>query len=278
MTSPSGGLKWEEKKKKKTLFECASCVFECVWEAEREREREDNPADARWQGSYISPSLYYLVDTSRRIKQLPAHAARLPGVRGQLLGRLLLLLPAQLPGARGDGVRLALLLGQPPVHAPPPPVLPLRVPALPPGRGPGGLRAELAALGPVLPADSPRRARRLPQPAQCALGPQVLVPGRAAAARAGLPRRLPPPWPVADDVTRLPGLRRRYASRGPEAAARRRPGSPFVRLRGPAGNGGPPYPTPPLPPHVYPASRPETQHLISPPLLYTSPLAFFVPF
>lgn len=202
------------------------------------RQREETPADAKWHGSYISPSLYYFLDTSRRIKQLPAHAARVPGVRGQLLGRLLLLVPAHLPGPGGDGVRLALFLGQPPVHASPPPVLPLRVPALPPGRGPRGLRAELAALGPVLPADPPRGARRLHQPAQRALGAQVLVPGRAAAARAGLPRRLPAPWLVSDDVTRLPGLRRRHAPPGPEAAARRRPRPRSPGDRRPAGTGG----------------------------------------
>lgn len=229
MTSPSGGLKWGGKSALSVWV-----VFLSVFG----RQREETPADAKWHGSYISPSLYYLVDTSRRIKQLPAHAARLPGVRGQLLGRLLLLLPAHLPGTGGDGVCLTLFLGQPPVHAPPPPVLPLRVPAFPPGRGPGGLRPELAALGPVLPADPPRRARRLHQSAQRALGPQVLVPGRAAAARAGLPRRLPAPWPVADDVTRLTGLRRRYAPPGPEAAARRRPGPPSACGGRPAGTGG----------------------------------------
>lgn len=127
-------------------------------------------------------------DTSRRIKQLPFDATRMLGICGQLVCRLLFIVSAYIPSYRN---RICLpVFSHEPVHALTPPVLPLRVPAQPPGREPGRVLVKLSpSLAAVLPAAPSRRAGGLHQPSQrpCA---QVLVPGRAAA-RTWLSGRVP---------------------------------------------------------------------------------------
>ncbi len=119
-------------------------------------------------------------DTSRRIKQLPLmQLGCLESVANSSVAYSSSS-PLTYP-ATGNRICLPVFSHEPPVHALTPPVLPLRVPAQPPGREPGCVLVKLSpSLAAVLPAAPSRRTSGLHQPSQRPRA-QVFVPGRAAA-------------------------------------------------------------------------------------------------
>ena len=175
----------------------------------------------KWHTSYFS-FFFPLTDTSRRIKQLPFDATRMPGISGQLVCRVFLVVAANV-SRHWNRVRVPLLFDEPPVHATASPVLPLWVPAQPPGGKSRRLFAELPApLSTVLPADPPWGTGRFHKPPQRA-GAKVFLPGRAEA-RVRVPRCIPPArsfaneprFPVwhAPGPETAPGIRVRHTTTG----------------------------------------------------------------
>lgn len=205
MTSPSGTFL-------KTLW-AAVCV--CVFGEGLSFRRVRNARGSLRARVNDIPHIFLFfprTDTSRRIKQLPFDATRMLGICGQLVCRLLFIVSAYIPSYR-NRICLPVFSHEPPVHALTPPVLPLRVPAQPPGREPGRVLVKLSpSLTAVLPAAASRRTGGLHQPSQRPRA-QVLVPGRTAAGT-GLSGRVPQAWPVNHE----PRLSVRHAPRAKTAA------------------------------------------------------------